>query len=145
MPAPNDLVARLADAIAKAVVPILHETWDRAEKETRQRIAEAVVQGSMKMGASVRPADQLDLDIVAKMSPQKRGAMNRVAKGRVKTAVWTVISNWRDEGVSREGIRQRAGALLGEPIKEGSLKQAIRLLKKDRKIETRNSRWYPLV
>lgn len=165
MPAPADLVAQLTEAIAQAITPVLNEAWDRSELETRKRIAASVMQFTAPRSATEAAAqtvmrltsgkpnsaletaiERVNATVLSQpMSPQKRGAQNRVAKGRVKIAVWNCISRYPDEGLSRDEIRHHAAGLLGEPIKEGSLKQAIRLLKKDRKIETRNSRWWPLV
>ena len=78
------------------------------------------------------------------MSPQKRGAQNRAPKGRIKGAVAEVIARVPDAGITRAELRDEASKILGAPIKEGSLKQALRLLKDDGKIENRDLRWYQI-
>ena len=78
------------------------------------------------------------------MSPQKRGAQNRAPKGRIKGTVAEVIAKVPDAGITRSELRDEASRLLGAPIKEGSLKQALRLLREDGDIENRDQRWFPI-
>lgn len=160
MPAPGDFIARFSEKLAITVIPLLHEIWDRCEKETRDKIAADLVQGitsGRMMGAVVPPASaapQAGLGLpeppqktpapASAMSPQKRGAQNRAPKGRIKGTVGHVIIRAAGFGITRSDLRDEASKLLGEPIKEGSLKQALRLLREDGVIENRDLRWYPI-
>jgi hypothetical protein len=161
MPAPGDFIAKFSEKLAITVIPLLHEIWDRCEKETRDKIAADLVQGitsGRMMGAVMPPASaapQAGLGLPdpipkgtptpsASMSPQKRGAQNRAPKGRIKGTVAEVLAKVPDAGITRSELRDEASRLLGEPIKEGSLKQALRLLREGGDIENRDLRWYPI-
>lgn len=160
MAAPSDFIERFSEKLALTVIPLLHELWDRCEQETRDKIASELVRGitSGRMMGSLlqvqpaRAAPQAGLGLpeppqkgsaLSAMSPQKRGAQNRAPKGRIKGTVAEVIERVPDTGVTRSELRDEASKLLGKPIKEGSLKQALRLLREDGKIENRDQRWYP--
>jgi hypothetical protein len=75
-------------------------------------------------------------------SPQKRGAQNREKKGVVKGVIRDIIYA-HPEGVTRSKIRVVASVEKKLAIKEGSLKQGIRLLHKAKEIENRDGKWFP--
>ncbi len=136
MPAPRVLHAALLDRIKDSLEPLIDTVWDASAAATRADMLRV-------LGAQTEPPNHLvPLPAPPPASPQKRGAANRLGRGRVKAAVHTIIQAEHDRGgATREEIRRKAPAFLGVPIKEGSLKQALRLLRKEKKIETRNSRW----
>jgi hypothetical protein len=76
------------------------------------------------------------------VSPQKRGAQDRAAHGAIKGAVRDSIYA-HPEGISRPDIVRYAQERLNVTIKEGSLKNAIRILKDEKEITNRERKWFP--
>ena len=76
------------------------------------------------------------------MSPQKRGAQTRAGHGVIKDAVRVAIYANRD-GISRPRIVRYALEELGVTVKDGSLKNAIRILKADGDIRNAKGEWFP--
>jgi hypothetical protein len=164
MPAPPELHKELEAAITKIVVahvvPLLDRAWDESQRATLERISRAVATDPVGLsrptaaprnGLTASPLNDL-LDTVANtaeklalaaMSPQKRGAQNREKKGVVKNAIREIIYANEKDGISRGGIRRLAYSQKGLTIKDGSLKQGLRLLSKAEEIENRNQRWFP--
>ena len=161
MPAPPELHKELEAQIAKIVKanlsPLLDRAWDESQRATLDRINRAVAadpavrptaapreglatprQLNDLLGAVADTADK----ITTAMSPQKRGAQNRERKGVVKNAIREIIYQ-NDNGSTREWIRKVALAQKGLAIKEGSLKQGLRLLSKAGEIENRDQKWFP--
>jgi hypothetical protein len=161
MPAPAEIRKRLAQKAVAAFEALIDEIWDHAASATLNDAA-AKVQHIFFAGHGAagrdspapEPAAQPTAGALrghilydhptslALMSPQKRGAQNRERKGVVKNAIREVIYQ-NDNGTSREGIRKAAQAQKGLVIKDGSLKQGLRLLQKAGEIENRNHLWFP--
>jgi hypothetical protein len=76
------------------------------------------------------------------VSPQKRGARQRARHGAIKAAVEETI-NHHPNGIGRADIVKYARDHLGIIIKEGSLKNAIRILKSERTIYNKDAKWFP--
>jgi hypothetical protein len=150
MPAPNDLLSSLLGPVVHAVTTAINAAYDAGGAETAKKVSAAI-------GRSLQPSPaprQFHLQSAAHAayasalatptfaSPQKRGAQNRVAPGVVKKAVHRVIKS-NPEGISRDGVRKLASDIMGQQIKEGSLKQSLRLLTKSSDIENRDRLWFP--
>lgn len=156
MAAPGDFIAKLSEKLARTMIPLMHELWDRCERETREKIAASLMQDSPKSAVEAaartaamgpRPPENAtaaayDASLNAALSPQKRGAQNRERKGVVKNAIREIIYQ-NDNGTTREGIRRTAQAQKGLVIKDGSLKQGLRLLQKAGEIVNRDRLWFP--
>jgi hypothetical protein len=154
MPAPGDFIAKVSEKLATALIPLLHELWDRCERETKANIAASLMAPKSALETVARQlaepprAPQNVAEAVYKnvligaLSPQKRGAQNRERKGVVKTAIREIIYS-NPHGITRAGIRLAAHAMRGLTIKEGSLKQGLRLLSNAKEIENRDHLWFP--
>lgn len=155
MPAPNDFIGKISKELATALIPLLHELWDRCEAETREKVASDLVRGitSGRVFAMATsrpaptPAPQAGLGLPdpvqpIPMSPQKRGAQNREAKGVVKGTIRAIIYE-HPRGVSRAQIRALAAVERKLNIKPGSMKQGLRLLREENEIENRDGKWFP--
>lgn len=146
MPAPKHLHTAVAASLRDALAPLLDQVWDASAAATRADMVR-LLGGHTEPPGDILPGLSKELvsgDIAQLMSPQKRGAVNRAARGAVKQVVGMLIQDSPD-GISREKIRQRA-AFVNEGrfvLKEGSLKQALRLLRESGKIENRGRKWYP--
>lgn len=171
MPAPPETKHRLTAKFTKAIEALIDGIWDEAANATMADAAARVQQvfggtvgggiggavyggrvpepvrdslaGQGKMEFSGPKAPVYDHpDSIALMSPQKRGAQNRERKGVVKNAIRDIIYS-RPGGTSRTGIRETALRTKGLTIKDGSLKQGLRLLAKAGEIENRDRLWFP--
>jgi hypothetical protein len=167
MPAPSELHKELETQIVKIVMahvaPLLDKAWEAGQRATLASVYQAVTGGlsGTLLGATnpepVRqstPPDQGKIQFpdgsplydhprsIEGMSPQKRGAQNREKKGVVKNTISAIIHN-SPQGVSRAQIREMAQNAFGLSIKDGSLKQGLRLLSKAGEIENRDQRWFP--
>lgn len=162
MPVPPDFIEKVSHKLATAVIPLLNELWDRCEHETKAKIAASIVGGPPTAAPRIMSA----LDTVAAqlaqprrhpmsateavaqkvfdlaMSPQKRGAQNREKKGVVKNAIRAIIFGHPD-GITRGRIRAVAAVEFKLTIKDGSLRQGLRLLKNAEEITNRDGRWFP--
>lgn len=160
MPAPLEIRRKLAARFAAVAEALVDEIWDEATKSAMAD-ASAKVQQLFYPAASagrdsrapepvsplVPTAGTLQGRLVydhptSAMSPQKRGAQNREAKGVVKNAIKKVIDA-SPNGLSRAQIRQNAEAVFHLKIKDGSLRQGLRLLKHANLIENRDHKWFP--
>lgn len=144
MPAPPEYHKLVAAKILDAIGPLLDKAWDEGAADMSRRIAAMLnaVPLPNSQGPTVGPPPGLQMPLAGIMSPQKRGAANRAPKGVVKEAIRAAVySNPR--GVSRDGVRKYASVALGVPVKEGSLKQGLRLLSLAKEVENRDRLWYP--
>ena len=158
MPIPDALFSTLMLPISKAIRQALDAAYDAGGADMAKKVTAAVGASVLSpavaaprhfyggdalitsiippRGSNFRPSDE-------RMSPQKRGALDRLAPGVVKTAVHKVI-RINPEGITRDGIRKLASDIIGQQIKEGSLKQSLRLLTKAGEIENRDRLWFPV-
>jgi len=165
MPAPPEVRKRLVAKATAAFEALIDELWDAAAQATLTEAASKVQQVFYPTASAGRdtPAPEpvapygptagrlqgrllydhpTSIAAGMGMSPQKRGAQNREKKGVVKNTIREIIYQ-NDGGTSREGIRRMAQAHKGLVIKEGSLKQALRLLQMAGEIENRDRLWFP--
>ena len=160
MPTPPEFYAeiraRLIALVDERLPVIVDEVWDASRRATVERISQAVATDTAAASTPptpepARPPLPAPRDFSALfythprsqlMSPQKRGAQNRAPKGLIKGTIRELIySNPR--GISREQIRTVAQTTKGLTIKDGSLKQGLRLLSKDGDIVNRHRMWFP--
>ena len=164
MPVPPEIRKKLLAKATAAFEAALDEAWGAAVSATYREASEFLQQAIVRnqpnpahapepVNPTVPTAGTLQGRLIydhptsvaagmGTMSPQKRGAQNREKKGVVKGTIRTIIDN-SPEGISRGKIREVAQTLFGLTIKDGSLKQGLRLLKADRKIENRDQLWFP--
>jgi hypothetical protein len=162
MPAPLDVRKKFALRFAAAVETLVDEIWDEATKAALADAGAKVQQFFFTAAPAGRDSPEpepvnpnapiagrlqgrLVYDhptSIAAMSPQKRGAQNRERKGVVKSAIREIIYN-NPHGITRAGIRLAAHATRGLTIKDGSLRQGLRLLSKAKEIENRDHMWFP--
>lgn len=144
-------------ALDAAIKTVMDEVWDAASKATLSEAAAKVqhIFGAAPAGRDT-PAPEPVNPFTGQhartlwdhpksaelMSPQKRGAQNREAKGVVKGAIREIIYD-NPRGISRGAIRLVAQVQKGLTIKDGSLKQGLRLLGKAKEIENRDRLWFP--
>lgn len=163
MPVPPKYFDQLMSELAIALRPVIDRAWDDGGRAAVARINHAlrilppVVSGRLEVkldpttsvGAGVISAGTGAASgsghagaVSSELSPQKRGAQNREPKGVVKSAVKSIIFR-HPNGVSREEIRRESVTYLGKTIKEGSLRQALRLLRLAGDINNKDRLWYP--
>jgi len=137
---------------------MVDSVWDEASKQTLAHAKVKVQQVFEPSGLAAAalnifnnapepvrdslPHQQL-IDWGGEMSPQKRGAQNRAPKGLIKGTIKDVIFNAGPEGITAAQIRDVAQISKGVTIKEGSMKQGLRLLQQNEAIERKGTSYFP--
>jgi hypothetical protein len=153
MPAP----AALKKKFVAQFEAMIDGVWDEAAKQTLAHAAVKVRQffdpsglaaaavNTFETTEPVRdslPGQQI-IDWSGEMSPQKRGAQNRAPKGLIKGTIKDLIYNAGPEGITAAQIRDVAKIHKGVTIKDGSMKQGLRLLQRANAIERKGTLYFP--
>jgi hypothetical protein len=159
MPVPSALRKKLITKLSAAFERAMDQVWDEATSATskdatawlkhsidqfsRNAMAHAPESVRENPFASSQPKIDFTSEAMTKaLSPQKRGAIGREPKGVVKGAIKDVIYA-NPQGITRSAIVLEAKTTKNLVIKDGSLRQGLRLLKKGNDIENRNGMWFP--
>lgn len=128
------------EQILKAVTHFIDEAFAAGREQMRQEILKQVAPQRERAIKAIQSAKELFDD--TDLSPQKRGAQDRAEHGAIKKAVRDAIYA-HPNGISRPQIVRYGRDKLDVIIKDGSLKNAIRILKAEKTIRNANRLWFP--
>lgn len=121
MPAPAELHIKLMNLLQAAFASALDEAWDTAHR-------------AVATSAQVRQP--------ATPSPPTR---KRIVRGYGQEAVAKSIEKFPDKGASRDDIRRLSRSFMGgQELAENTVKQSLKALRAQGRIELKDGRWWPV-
>ena len=120
MPAPFEFHVAFMAELASALSPAIDKAWEAGQRAVRTGVITPPV----------------------KPTPKPRGP--RLGRGAARQAVMAAIRAYDDKGASRSDLRRVVPQLTKLPVSENTLKKVLMVLREEGKIETRNSRWWPV-